>query len=75
MNNMTLFVLGLLWIVDTVGYITGANVVHIIDVLNELYYIFLDHPLLNTVLFTGILLIICAVLFSRIEQEIKGGAK
>lgn len=72
---MTLFVLGLLWIVDTVGYITGANVVHIIDVLNELYYIFLDHPLLNTVLFTGILLIICAVLFSRLEQEIKGGAK
>lgn len=72
---MTLFVLGLLWIVDTTAYITGANVVHIIDILNELYYIFLDHPLLNAVLFTGILLIICAVLFSRIEQEIKGGVK
>lgn len=72
---MTLYVLGLLWIVDTVGYITGANTSHIIDVLNELYYIFLDHPALNAVLFTGILLIISAVLFSKLEQEIKGGAK
>lgn len=72
---MTLYVLGLLWIVDTVGYFTGANVSHIIDTLNELYYIFLDHPLLNTALFTGILLIISAVLFSRLEKEIKGGIK
>lgn len=72
---MTLYVLGLLWIVDTVGYFTGANVSHIIDTLNELYYIFLDHPLLNTVLFTGILLIISAVLFSKLEKEIKGGIK
>lgn len=72
---MTLYVLGLLWIVDTVGYFTGANVSHIIDTLNELYYIFLDHPLLNAVLFTGVLLIISAVLFSKLEQEIKGGAK
>ena len=72
---MTLFVLGLLWIVDTIGYWTGANVVHIIDVLNQLYYIFLDHPGLNAVLFTGILLIISAVLFSKLEKEIKGGIK
>lgn len=72
---MTLYVLGLLWIVDTVGYITGANTSHIIDVLNELYYIFLDHPLLNTVLFTGILLIISAILFSKLEKEIKGSVK
>lgn len=75
MNNMTLFVLGLLWIVDTVGYITGANTSHIIDTLSELYYIFSDHPLLNAVLFTGVLLIIAAILFSRLEQEIKGGVK
>lgn len=68
---MTLFVLGLMWIVDTTAYLTGANVVHIIDVLNELYYIFLDHPALNAVLFTGIVLIICVVLFSRLEQEMK----
>lgn len=72
---MTLYVLGLLWIVDTVGYFTGANTSHIIDVLSELYYIFEEHALLNAVLFTGILLIISAVLFSRLEQEIKGGAK
>ena len=72
MSNMTLFVLGLLWIVDTVGYITGANVVHIIDVLNVLYYIFLDHSILNAILFTGIVLIISVVLLSRLEQEIKG---
>ncbi len=72
---MTLFVLGLLWIVDTVGYITGVNTSHIIDVLNELYYIFLDHPLLNVALFTGVLLIIAAILFSKLEQEIKGGVK
>lgn len=72
---MTLFVLGLLWIVDTIGYWTGANVVHIIDVLNQLYYIFLDHPIFNCLLFTGVLLIIAAILFSRLEQEIKGGAK
>lgn len=72
---MTLFVLGLLWIVDTIGYWTGANVSHIIDVFNQLYYIFLDHPLLNTILFTGILLIIAAILFSRLEKEIKGGVK
>ena len=69
---MTLFVLGLMWIVDTVGYWTGANVVHIIDVLNQLYYIFLDHPGLNAVLFTGIILIISVVIFSRLEQEIRG---
>lgn len=75
MNNMTLFVLGLLWIVDTVGYITGVNTSHIIDTLSELYYIFLDHPIVNCFLFTGILLIIAALLFTRLEQEIKGGAK
>lgn len=69
---MTLFILGLLWMVDGFGVVTGINVVTIIDVLNELYYIFLDHPLLNTVLFTGILLIISAILFSRLEKEIKG---
>lgn len=69
---MTLYVLGLLWIVDTVGYFTGANVSHIIDTLNELYYIFLDHSILNAVLFTGVLLIISAVLVSRLEKEIKG---
>lgn len=69
---MTLYVLGLLWIVDTVGYFTGANVSHIIDTLNELYYIFLDHPALNAVLFTGIVFIICVVLMSRLEQEMKG---
>lgn len=68
---MTLFVLGLMWIVDTTAYITGANVCHIIDVLNELYYIFLDHPALNAILFTGIVFIVCAVLMSRLEQEIK----
>lgn len=69
---MTMIFLGIMWIVDTVGYITGANVVHIIDVLNELYYIFLDHPALNATLFTGVLLIIAALLFSKLEQEIKG---
>lgn len=72
---MTMVFLGIMWLVDTVGYITGANVVHIIDVLNELYYIFLDHALLNAALFTGVLLIIAAILFSRLEQEIKGGVK
>lgn len=72
---MTLFILGLLWMVDGFGVVTGINVVTIIDVLNELYYIFLDHPLLNTVLFTGILLIISAVLFSKLEKEIKGSVK
>lgn len=72
---MTMVFLGIMWIVDTVGYIFKINTCPIIDTLNELYYIFLDHPLLNAVLFTGILLIICAVLFSRLEQEIKGGVK
>lgn len=72
---MTLFVLGLMWLVDTVGYITGANVSHIIDTFNQLYYIFLDHPGLNAVLFTGIILIICVVLFSKVEQEIKREVK
>lgn len=75
MNSMTLFVLGLLWIVDTVGYITGANTSHIIDTLSELFYIFEEHPLLNAVLFTGIILIICVVLFSRVEQELKKEVK
>ena len=75
MNNMTLFVLGLLWIVDTVGYITGVNTSHIIDTLSELFYIFEEHPFVNCFLFTGILLIIAALLFSRLEKEIKGGVK
>lgn len=69
---MTLFILSLLWMVDVFGVVTGANVSYCIDVLNQLFYIFLDHPLLNTVLFTGILLIISAILFSRLEKEIKG---
>lgn len=72
---MTIIFLGLMWIVDTVGYITGANVVHIIDVLNQLVYIFEEHALLNAILFTGIILIICAVLFSKLEQEIKREVK
>lgn len=64
-----------MWLTDTIGYWTGANVSHIIDELNVCYYIFLDHPLLNAILFTGVLLIIAAILFSRLEQEIKGGVK
>lgn len=69
---MTLFILSLLWIVDGFGVVTGINISHVIDELNMCYYIFLDHPLLNAVLFTGILLIISAVLFSKLEKEIKG---
>lgn len=72
---MTMLFLGIMWIVDTVGYITGANVSHMVDELNVCYYIFSDHPALNAILFTGIILIICAVLFSRLEKEIKGGVK
>ena len=72
---MTMIFLALLWMVDGFGVVTGINVVTIIDVLNELFYIFEEHPLLNAVLFTGILLIISAVLFSRLEKEIKGGIK
>lgn len=72
---MTMIFLALLWMVDGFGVVTGINVVTIIDVLNELFYIFEEHPLLNAVLFTGVLLIISAVLFSKLEQEIKGGAK
>lgn len=72
---MTMVFLGIMWIVDVFGAVTGANVVHIIDVLNELYYIFLDHSILNAILFTGIVLIISVVLLSRLEQEIKGGVK
>ena len=72
---MTLFILGLMWIVDTTAYLTGANVVHIIDVLNQLFYIFEEHSILNAALFTGIILIICVVLFSRLEQEIKREVK
>lgn len=72
---MTLFILSLLWMVDGFGVVTGVNISHVIDVLNELFYIFEEHPLLNAVLFTGILLIISAVLFSKLEKEIKGGIK
>lgn len=72
---MTLYVLGLLWIVDTVGYIFKINTCPIIDTLSELFYIFEEHPFVNCFLFTGILLIIAAILFSKIEQEIKGGVK
>lgn len=72
---MTMIFLALLWMVDGFGVVTGINVVTIIDVLNELFYIFEEHPLLNAVLFTGILLIISAVLFSKLEKEIKGGVK
>ena len=72
---MTMVFLGIMWIVDTVGYIFKINVSHMVDELNVCYYIFLDHPLLNAALFTGVLLIIAALLFSKIEQEVKGGAK
>lgn len=72
---MTMVFLTIMWIVDTVGYIFKVNTSHIIDELNMCYYIFLDHPLLNVALFTGVLLIIAAILFSKLEQEIKGGVK
>lgn len=72
---MTMIFLALLWMVDGFGVVTGINISHVIDELNMCYYIFLDHPLLNAVLFTGILLIISAVLFNRLEKEIKGGIK
>lgn len=72
---MTMIFLALLWMVDGFGVVTGINISHVIDELNMCYYIFLDHPLLNAVLFTGILLIIAAILFSRIEKEIKGSVK
>lgn len=72
---MTMIFLGIMWLTDVVGGITGANVSHIIDELNVCYYTFLDHPALNAVLFTAIILIICVALMSRLEQEIKGGVK
>jgi hypothetical protein len=31
--------LGLMYVVDTIGYITGRNVVDIIDFLNTIYYL------------------------------------
>ena len=72
---MTMIFLSLMYVVDAVGYILNINTSHVVDELNVLYYIFLDHPALNAILFTGVLLIIAAVLFSKLEQEIKGGAK
>lgn len=72
---MTMIFLGIMWIVDTVGYIFKINTCPIIDELNVCYYIFAEHPALNATLFTGVLLIIAAILFSKLEQEIKGGVK
>ena len=72
---MTMIILGVMWLTDTVGYIFKINVSHLIDSLNELYYIFLEHPAVNAAIFTGILLILAAILFSRIEKEIKGSVK
>lgn len=72
---MTMIFLGLMDLVDLFGAVTHINVSYCIDVLNECYYIFAEHALLNAALFTGVLLIIAAILFSRLEQEIKGGAK
>lgn len=67
--------LGIMWIVDVFGAVTGANVSYCIDQLNECYYIFAEHALLNAALFTGIILIMCVVLFSRVEQELKREVK
>lgn len=75
MSKLSIIFLGLMDLVDLFGAVTHINVSYCIDVLNECYYIFSDHPLLNASLFTGILLIIAAILFSKIEQEIKGGVK
>ena len=75
MSKLSIIFLGLMDLVDLFGAVTHINVSYCIDVLNECYYIFSDHPLLNAALFTGIILIICAVLFSRLEREIKGGVK
>lgn len=72
MSKLSIIFLGLMDLVDLFGAVTGANVSYCIDQLNECYYIFSDHPLLNAALFTGIILIICAVLFSRLEREMKG---
>ena len=72
---MTMIFLGIMWLTDVFGAVTGANVSYCIDVLNQLLYICLDHPIVNCFLFTGVLLIIAAILFSRLEQEIKGGVK
>ena len=69
---MTIIFLSLMWLTDIFGAVTGANVSYCLDELNACYYIFLDHPLLNATLFTGVLLIIAAILFSRLEREMKG---
>lgn len=72
---MNLFILSLMWIVDLFGAATHINVSYCIDVLNQLFYIFEEHSILNAALFTGVLLIIAAVLFSKLEQEIKREVK
>lgn len=72
---MTMILLGVMYVIDVFGAVTQINVSYAIDQLNICYYIFADHPLLNASLFTGVLLILAAVLFSKLEQEIKGGAK
>lgn len=72
MSKLTIIFLGLMDLVDLFGAVTGTNVSYWIDVLNQLVYIFEEHALLNAALFTGILLIIAAILFSKLEQEIKG---
>ena len=69
---MTMIFIAIMYVVDIFGAVTGANVSYTMDQLNICYYTFLDHPALNAALFTGVLLIIAAILFSRLEQEIKG---
>lgn len=67
MNYIMLF---LMLVIDKIGAILNLNVVKDIDVLNQLYYIFYDHPVLNWTLLVGLILITCTALASFLKRKL-----
>lgn len=67
MNYIMLF---LMLVVDKLGAMFNLNTVKDIDTLNQLYYIFYDHPVLNWTLLAGLILTTCIALTSFLKRKL-----
>lgn len=67
MNYIMLF---LMLVVDKLGATLNLNTIKDIDTLNQLYYIFYDHPVLNWTLSAGLILTTCIALASLLKRRL-----
>lgn len=67
---MDYIMLFLMLVVDKLGATFNLNTVKDIDTLNQLYYIFYDHPVLNWTLLAGLILTTCIALTSLLKRKL-----